>query len=67
MAKKPTISAQERAWRAQDALRTLTQAQEIQKDRTLMRDVKKVAQQQVQTLSKVAGTKPAAKPAAKKR
>lgn len=66
MARKPTVSPQERQWRAQDALHTLTRAQEIQKDSRLMADVRKFAKQQVQTLSKVAGP-PAKKPAARKK
>jgi recombinational DNA repair protein (RecF pathway) len=63
----PKVSANERQWRAQDALRTLTQAQEIQRNPTLMRDVKKVAAQQVKTLSSVAGAKAPARAASKKR
>lgn len=55
MAKAPKISAQERKWRAQDALSTITRAAEIQRDRALMADVKKVAQEQVKSLSVVAG------------
>lgn len=66
MARKPTLSRQERDWRAQDALHTLTRAQEIQKDRTLMADVKKIAAKQVQTLSKVAGAPARKAPARKK-
>jgi len=54
MAKSPKPSPQERAWRAQDALHVLARAQEIQKDKGLMSDVKK----HVQTLAKVAGPAP---------
>lgn len=60
MAKAPTISAQERKWRAQDALSTITRAAEIQKDRALMSEVRKIAQQQVKSLSEVAGKTPRA-------
>lgn len=48
------ISADERKWRAQDALRTLTEADRIRNDKTLMSDVRKHATQQISTLSKVA-------------
>lgn len=45
----------ENKYRAEDALRTLTRANEIRKDRTLMADVKKCANEQMKTLSSVAG------------
>jgi len=48
------MDARERRYRAEDALRTLTRAAEIQCDRTLMRDVKVVAKEQMKTLQKVA-------------
>jgi len=66
MARAPKISADERRWRAEDDLRTLTRAQEIQKDRSRMSQVQKIAQQQVKTLSAV--VQPAARksPARKK-
>lgn len=54
MAKKPTISPEDRRWRAESALRTLTEAEAIRSNRTLMRDVARTAQAQVKTLSKVA-------------
>lgn len=54
-ATKARISADEKRWRAQDALSTLTRAEQIRADKSLMADVKKYAQAQVQTLSKVAG------------
>ena len=60
----PRVTKQEREWRAQEALSTLTRAQAIQGDRRLMADVKKIAAQQVKTLSKVAGP---SKTTAKKR
>ena len=63
MAKRP-LSAQDRAWMAEDAMRTLTRAAEIQADKRLMADVKKVAKAQIQTLSKVAAP---AKPASRKK
>lgn len=45
----------DRKYRAEDALRTLSRADEIKRDGSLMRDLKKLAQQQVAALSKVAG------------
>ncbi|MEE9481831.1 hypothetical protein [Methylobacterium ajmalii] len=61
------ISADERKWRAQSALETLTRAQDIQKDRSLMADVRKHAAAQAATLNKVAGAgRPAARSKGKK-
>lgn len=50
-------AADERKWRAQSALETITRAADMQKDKGLMRDVKKLAAEQVKTLSSVAGRK----------
>lgn len=44
----------ERKYRAEDAIRTLQRAEEIRKDKTLMRDVKTVAQEQMKQLQTVA-------------
>ena len=65
---KPTAEQkeQERKWRAQDALRTIQQATEMQKDPGLMRDVVKLANEQMRALSKVAGKGEMAKPNGKK-
>lgn len=52
------ISAEERAYQAQDDLRTLTRAAEIQKDRSRMSAVTKHATAQVKTLQAVTGSKP---------
>lgn len=49
-----TQKAQERKWAAEDALRTLTRAAEIQQDKGLMRDAKALANQQVAKLAAVA-------------
>lgn len=57
----PRLSKQDRDWQAQSALRTLTEAQQIQKNKPLMADVRRVARQQVSTLAKVAGRAPARK------
>lgn len=40
-------------WRAQDALRTLTRAKEIERDRDLMRAVKMEAKKQAKALDSV--------------
>ena len=55
MPAKPTRqqALQERQWRAEDALRTITRADEIKRDTTLMRDVKQIANKQLQTLNKI--------------
>lgn len=45
---------QEKIWRAESALRTITQAEEHKRDPGLMRDVKRIATQQIRSLSKVA-------------
>lgn len=66
MAKKPTLSPEDRRWRAESALRTLTEAESIRSNAGLMRDVARHAQAQVKTLTKVATT-PAKKPPARKK
>lgn len=40
-------------YRAEDALRTITRAEEIRCDKPLMREVKRVAKEQAKTLAKV--------------
>lgn len=42
--------ARERRYQAEDALRTITRSAEIQRDRRLMSDVRKLACEQVKTL-----------------
>lgn len=42
--------AERRKWEAQDALRTITRAEEIKRDRALMSEVKKCAREQVKSL-----------------
>jgi len=54
MAKTPSIKAQEMRWKAEDALRTLSRAEEIRSDKSLMRAVQNHAKAQVAALSKVA-------------
>ena len=46
-------AARDRRYRAEDAVRTLTRADEIKKDKGLMRDVKTYAREQKKTLDKV--------------
>ncbi len=49
--------AREKQYRAEDALRTLTRAEEIRRDSGLMRDVKAHAREQVKTTQRVLGSK----------
>lgn len=49
--------ARERRYKAEDALRCLTRATEVQRDKALMRDVKALAQQQMKELSAVTKTR----------
>ncbi|MEK6883498.1 MAG: hypothetical protein AABY22_27975 [Nanoarchaeota archaeon] len=52
---KPTkdMIERERKYEIEDALRTLQRAEELKKDKTLMRDVKKAAKEQVKALNKI--------------
>lgn len=50
----PALLASDRKWEAQDALRTLQRAQEIQANSKLMARVKQEAQSQMATIAKVA-------------
>ena len=58
-ASKPTRAQAEeqRRYRAEDALRTITRAGEVKSDPALMRDVKKLAAEQMKTLKGVMGRK----------
>lgn len=47
---KPTIGADERRWRAEDAMRTIMRAEDHKKDAKLMSDVKKLAKEQASKL-----------------
>lgn len=53
---KPSRAQQDeqRRYKAEDALRTITKATEIQRDRALMSDVKQIAKEQMKTLACVA-------------
>lgn len=46
--------AEERRWRAEDALRCLTRAEEIRKDKALMKDVMALAEEQKTALDEIA-------------
>ncbi len=52
---KPSAAdkARERRYQAEDALRTITRSAEICKDKPLMREVKKLATEQMSTLKSV--------------
>ena len=50
----PRVSADEKRWRAEDALRTIARAAEHQKNPGLMRDVRKVAVDQAKAAAKAA-------------
>lgn len=56
---RPTAEqqAERRRYEAQDALRTLTRAEEIKRDRALMKDVKCCAREEAKRLSSVLGKK----------
>jgi len=43
--------ADDRKWQVEDALRTLNRAEEIRKDKRMMSDVKRLATEQIKTLS----------------
>ena len=47
-------AAQERRWKAEDALRTIQRAKDYEKDKQLMNDVKSLAQEQMNSLKRVA-------------
>lgn len=50
----PTQTSEERRWRAEDALRTATSHMKNQQDHTLMKDVQKLASEQMTHLARVA-------------
>jgi hypothetical protein len=57
MATAATAQKIDRSWEARDALNTLKRADEIQRDRGLMKMVKKCAKDDIKCLAKVAGSK----------
>lgn len=46
----PRDEERERKWRAEDALRTLTEAEKVKKDKALMKDVEKVRNEKMRDL-----------------
>ena len=48
-------AARERRYRAEDALRTITEAEKHKADKGLMKDVKMVAREKIKDMSKVCG------------
>lgn len=56
-AASPAYEARERTYRARDALRTLTEADTIRRDKTLMRDVKAEAKKVMRTVQTSPRTK----------
>ena len=48
------MKEQERRWRAEDALRSINRAEEFKQDKALMKDVKALAKEQVESLKKIA-------------
>ena len=60
MVRKPAriaVISPDRKWEAEDALRTLTRAKEIEGDQKLMREVKRLASEKHEQLGKIAGKK----------
>lgn len=55
MAKKAeaAYAAEDKKWRAEDALRTLTRAEEIRGDGALMKDVERCRQEKMRELAKI--------------
>jgi hypothetical protein len=54
----PTAVAQDRKYRAEEDLRTLQRAAEIQRDKSRVGAAQKVAREQMQAPHKIAGAKP---------
>jgi hypothetical protein len=50
---KATIGGDDKKWRAEDGLCTLQRAEEIRKDKALLKDIKALAKEQVKALSKI--------------
>ncbi len=55
MAKSAAISPDDRKWKVQSALDTITRAHEIMEDTKLMADVKKLAAEKSEEMSAIAG------------
>lgn len=50
----PSVT-EEKRWKTEDAMRTLMRAEELKKDKPLMRDVENLAKEQAQKLSGLCG------------
>jgi hypothetical protein len=48
-------AAEDKKWRAEDAMRTLMRAEDIKKDRALMSDVQRMAKEQAAKMSGLCG------------
>ena len=55
---QPKISPEEKQWRVNDAMNTLRRAEEIKKDRSLMRDVQKSASSLMGVVNRVSKVAP---------
>lgn len=55
MPSRSTMDADEKRWRAEDAMRTLMRAEELKKDKKLMSDVQKMAKEQAAKMSGLCG------------
>lgn len=53
--KKPTPSDEDRKYKVEDAIRTLTKAEEHRQDKDLMKDVKKTAKDKIKKMQKACG------------
>lgn len=51
----PSYAAEEKKWKTEDAMRTIMRAEELKKDKGLMRDVKAMAKDQASKLSGLCG------------
>ena len=49
----PAEKAERRKWEIEDALRTVQRAEEIKRDKTMMKDVKAMAKEKMKDLKKV--------------
>ena len=50
----PPVMKEERKWKVQEALSTLKRAEEIKKDKPMMKDCKKMAKEEMAMMSKIA-------------
>lgn len=50
-----TYASEDKRWKTEDAMRTLMRAEELKKDKGLMRDVEAMAKEQAQKLSGLCG------------